>query len=48
MVPVADPVGGSWGNCLPKVLWRPLEWRPFAINTPLLVPMEVETDLQIL
>jgi len=24
--------GAFWGNCLPKPLWRPLEWRPFAIN----------------
>ena len=25
--------GGSLGQ--PKRLWRPLEWRPFAINAPL-------------
>jgi len=27
--------GRIWGNCPPKPLWRPLEWRPFAINAPL-------------
>jgi len=32
---VADPGGAVWGNCPPKPLWRPLEWRPFAINAPL-------------
>jgi len=27
--------GGSLGNCPPKRLWHPVEWRPFAINAPL-------------
>jgi len=32
---VADPGGGAvWGNCPPKRLWRPFEWRLFAINAP--------------
>jgi len=30
---VADP-GGSLGQLPPKRLWRPVEWRPFAINAP--------------
>jgi len=47
-LPVADPGGAVWGNCPTNPLWRPLEWRPFAINAPFLVPMEIETDLKIL
>ena len=31
---VADPGGAMWGNFPPKRLWRPHEWRPFAINAP--------------
>jgi len=50
--------GGSLGQLLPpKPLWRPLEWRPFAINappfggnrkSPFLVPVEIETDFKML
>ena len=34
--------GAVWGNCPTTSLWRPFEWRPFAINAPFLVPMEIE------
>jgi len=27
--------GGVWGNCPLKPLWRPFEWRRFAINAHL-------------
>jgi len=27
--------GAVWGNCPPKPLWRPLDWRPFATNAPI-------------
>jgi len=34
-VPVVDSEGGNLGQLPPNLLWRPLEWRPFAINAPL-------------
>jgi len=42
-------IGGSrgvvWCNFLPKRLWRPGECCAFAINAPILVPIDVETEI---
>jgi len=37
---------GQFGATTPKGLGRPVGGRPFAINFPLLVPIEVETEIK--